>query len=107
MRNKLSKIPVINRDITWKEANGEVVLFRKNKGLFNRFLIILINKPRTSYIHLDKIGSFIWKKLDGNNSVSEIGLALEKEFGSSVFPLYERLIKFLGILKENKIITFK
>lgn len=106
MMNKLFMQPVINENVIWQENDGGVILFIENDGFFNRVFQAIMHKPKISYIHLDEIGSYVWKMLDGNNSIYEIGAALEKEFDNSAFPLYERLTKFLGMLKENEFITF-
>ena len=107
MKIRLDMIPIVNNNTVWKEHNGEIVLSVKNNGILNRILQKTIQKPEISYIRLDKIGSHIWKLLDGNNSVRDIGISIEKEFSESVFPLYDRLITFLLILKENKLIRFR
>lgn len=107
MKIKQSMKPVINNNINWEENDGEVVLIVKNRGIFNRILQMLMNKPEISYIHFDEIGSYIWKKIDGNNSVFDIGMSLENKYSNLVFPLYSRLITFLYTLKENRFITFR
>lgn len=88
--------------LTWSEDdNGCVVLEKENTGLANRIAQLLIKKPKTSYIHLDEIGSFIWKAIDGKKSVSEIGQCVKEHFGEAAEPLYDRLVQYMIILDSN------
>ncbi len=102
----LSLKPIKNNRIVWHEHDGEVVLLVKNRGIFNRVLQLLKTKPETSYIHLDEIGSYVWKIIDGEKTVFEIGKELENKFSRKAFPVYERLTYFLGTLRESKLIIF-
>ena len=107
MKISLSAIPIIAEETVWNEKNGEIVLCIMNKGFFNRILQFLAKKPSTSYIHLDKLGGFVWKKIDGNNSIYDIAKALEFEFKQEAYPLYERLLKYLSILYKNNLVFLK
>ena len=50
------------------------------------------------------MGSFLWPLLEGEKTVSEIGQAVKEEFGDKAEPLYERLVKYLEILKSYRFI---
>lgn len=106
MKNKLSIRPVIKDEILWKENDCKVVLILKNKGFFNRMFQLIIKKPKISYIQLDEYGSFIWKNIDGKNTIADIATALASRYSDAVEPLYIRLFEYMTTLKENKIITF-
>ena len=106
MKNKLSIRPVIKAEILWKENDCKVVLILKNKGFFNRMFQLIIKKPKISYIQLDEYGSFIWKNIDGKNTIADIATALASRYSDAVEPLYIRLFEYMTTLKENKIITF-
>jgi len=98
--NYLDKIPQRNETFSWyKEENGTVTIEVENKGIFNRIAQKLLKKPKVTKVHLDENGSFIWPLLDGELTVSEIG--------EKANPLYERLIKYLGILESYRFIVYK
>lgn len=104
--NYLDKKPRIKSGLVWKtEEDGKVVFEIENKGLFNKVAQKLLKKPKISYIHLDKTGSFIWKNIDGEKTVLELGELLKNEFGEECEPLYERLAQYIGILENNGFIT--
>ncbi len=88
MKKKLSKDEVIaqyqeyviavgNKVSDWKlDDNQKVTLYVENKGIMNRIMQALIQKPKVSYIHLDEKGSFLWPMFDGKTKVSEISPTL-------------------------------
>lgn len=78
--------------------DGIVTLNIENKGIFNKVAQKLLKKPKISYVHLDKMGSFIWPLMDGKMNITEIGKLVEEEFGEEAHPLYERLAKYFQIL---------
>lgn len=106
--NYLEKIPVKNADIGWNsDENGIVTLEVQNRGAFNRIAQKLIKKPKTSYIHLDENGSFVWPLIDGARDITEIGKLVDEHFGEKAHPLYERLAKFFQILDSYGFINWK
>lgn len=105
--NYLEKIPVRNPEIGWKtDESGKVTLEIENKGVFNRIFQVILKKPKTSYIHLDDMGSFVWPLIDGDKDITEIGKLVEEHFGEKANPLYERLIKYFQILENYKFINW-
>lgn len=97
--NYLEKIPVRNPEIGWNaDEEGNVTLEIENKGVFNRIFQKLIKKPRVSFVHLDKTGSFVWSFIDGEKDIESLAKLLEEHFGEKVHPLYERLAKYFQIL---------
>lgn len=58
--------------------------------------------PKFSKLTLDEYGSFVIKQMDGIATVETIGVHLTEKFGSSVEPLYERLIPYLEYLEKNR-----
>ena len=106
--NYLDKIPQRNEVFSWyKDENGIVTIEVENKGLFNRIAQKLLKKPKVTKVHLDENGSFIWPLLDGEMTVSQIAQKVLEHFGEKANPLYERLIKYLGILESYKFIKYK
>ena len=99
--NLLDFIPVRNEKILFStDENGKVTLEIENKGLFNKIAQKFFKKPKISYVHLDDMGSFIWLAVDGKKDVTQIGKDVSGHFGEKAEPLYERLCKYLGILKS-------
>lgn len=106
--NYLEKVPVRVEHIGWTaDDNGAVTLEVENKGLFNRIAQKLFKRPKISYIHLDKNGSFVWQQIDGQKSIVKIGEAVKEHFGDAAEPLYERLAQFFKILESYRFVIFK
>lgn len=97
--NFLERKPYRQDHLTWsKDQDGMVVLEIENTGFFNRIAQRCLNKPKTSFVHLDALGSFIWTRLDREKTIVDLGKELEMKFGKEAQPLYERLAKYLQIL---------
>ena len=105
--NYLDNIPVKNESIRFTESDGIVTLEIDNKGFFNRIAQKLFKKPKISYVHLDELGSFIWKQIDGKKDVTAISELVEKEFGEKAHPLYERLSQYCNVLSSYNFINLK
>lgn len=106
-KNYLEKIPVHPEGIPWKtDENGIVTLEIENKGAMNKIAQKLFKKPKVSYIHLDKTGSFVWPLIDGKKTITELGKEVDAHFGEEAHPLYERLATFFNILDSYKFISW-
>ena len=106
--NYLEKKPICKNGLNWsKDENGNVTLEMENKGVANRIMQKLIKKPKTSYIHLDEMGSFIWPLMDGERDILEIGKFVEEHFGEKANPLYERLSQYFKTLEKYNFIEYK
>ena len=106
-KNYLERIPVHPEGIPWKtDENGIVPLEIENKGTMNRIAQKLFRKPKVSYIHLDKTGSFVWPLIDGKKTITELGKEVDAHFGEEAHPLYERLATFFNILDSYKFISW-
>ncbi len=104
--NYLEKKPVRNQSIGWKaDDEGIVSLEKENTGLANFLAQKILFKPRISYIHLDKMGSFIWQSIDGETNLITLGEKVKEKFGQESEPLYERLAKYIQILESYGFIT--
>ena len=105
--NYLDKIPVHPEGIPWKaDENGIVTLEIENKGVMNRIAQKLFKRPKVSYIHLDKTGSFVWPLIDGKKSITDLAAEVDAEFGEKAHPLYERLVQFFRVLDSYKFISW-
>lgn len=97
-----------NAELKWEaDANGIVTIFVKNSGFWNKITQKTLHKPAVSKLLLDKLGSFIWQKIDGNTNVYKIGQDIKDKFGKSAEPLYERLAIFMKQLERNGLIERK
>ena len=106
-KNYLLRIPVRPCGLNWTADNdGIVTLEIENKGFLKRITQALLGKPRISYIHLDKHGSFAWQQVDGVKSIIAIGELVDEQFGEEAHPLYERLAKFFQILDSYHFIEW-
>lgn len=106
--NYLEKIPVRNKNITWKQDDeNKVTLEIENTGFFNKIAQTFFKKPRISYVHLDENGSFLWPLLDGEKTILELGVLVKEHFGEKAEPLYERLAKYFQILESYKFVEFR
>lgn len=98
-QNYLERIPYRPLEINWKaDGEGIVTLEIENRGFMNRVAQKLFKKPKVSYIHLDKMGSFIWPVMDGKKTIIDLGKEVESHFGEEAYPLYERLAQYFRIL---------
>lgn len=105
--NYLDKIPVHPEGIPWRtDENGIVTLEIENKGLFNKIAQKFFKRPKVSYIHLDKTGSFVWPLIDGKKSISDLAADVDAEFGEDAHPLYERLAQFFRVLDSYNFISW-
>lgn len=106
-KNFLEFIPVKNNKNTWEEDGDTVVINVENKGFYCAVARLIRHTPKVSHIHLDEYGSFIWRRIDGKNSVGELAKLLKAEYGSAAEPLYDRLVKYMRILSQGGFIKFR
>ena len=105
--NYLEKIPCRSSLINWNtDEEGIVTLEIENKGWANRIAQKLFKRPKISYIHLDKLGSFVWPLIDGKTNITELGKLVDEKFGEEAHPLYERLARYFQILDSYHFINW-
>lgn len=105
-KNYLERIPCRPSHIKWRAVDDIVTLEIENKGFMNRLAQKLFKKPKVSYIHLEKIGSFAWQIMDGEKTIIDLGKEVEAKFGEEAYPLYERLAKYFQILDSYGFINW-
>ncbi len=105
--NYLDFCPMRNEALRFSTENGLVTLEIDNKGIMNTIAQKLFKKPKTSFIHLDEMGSFIWPLLDGEKTIFELGKDVEEKFGEDASPLYERLSQYIRTLVSYGFVTLK
>ncbi|MBE6003020.1 MAG: PqqD family protein [Lachnospiraceae bacterium] len=100
--NFLDYIFEINSDLRRTiTSSGEVIVEMENKGFTNRIAQKFFGKPAVSHIHIQGMGSFIFRSIDGEKSVFEIGVLLKDEYGEAAEPLYERLSLYMKQLQNT------
>ena len=103
--NYLEKIPVLP-PMKWTLNDDIVTLEKENNGFFDKIAQKFFKRPETSYIHLDRYGSFVWQIVDGRKNIINLGEEVKARFGEDAEPLYERLAKFFQILDSYKFIEW-
>lgn len=99
----LQKIPEINLLLKWTTGSDELVtVHRENIGLYNKIAQLLFKKPRVTYIHLDKKGSFLWRQINGISTAEDIIKIMNEQFGDD----YLTVNKYLQILARCNLIHF-
>ncbi len=107
-KNYVDLIPAIRPDLPWKVLeDGVVEITVEHTGFYNWIAQKFFHRPRCSYIKLEGYGSFVWKQIDGQKTIYEIGKQLEAEHTEASNQLYERLCKYFGILKSNGFIVYQ
>ena len=105
--NYLDFIPVVNGQNTWDRGeDGVVTIHMVNRGFYNTLAQKLFHTPRVSHIKLDEYGSFLWMRIDGVKTVGQLALELKEAYGEKAEPLYDRLVKYMQILRNNRFILF-
>ena len=51
--------------------------------------------------------SFLWKRINGERTVGQLAQQLKEQFGDQAEPLYDRLVKYMQILRNNEFILFR
>ena len=104
--NYLDYIPKQNDNYRYEtDDTGMIIIHQKNQGIFNKLAQIFLKKPKVSYIHLDEMGSFIWKHIDGNRSIYDIAEIVKEEFGDRAEPLYNRLVQYMKTMESYNFIS--
>lgn len=106
--NYLDFVPVINGQNTGDQGeDGVVTIHMVNRGFYNTLAQKLFHTPRVSHIKLDEYGSFLWMRIDGIKTVGQLALELKEAYGEKAEPLYDRLVKYMQILHNNRFILFE
>jgi hypothetical protein len=90
----------------WEERDdGRVTLLVPpyGGGRTGRVLQSWLNAP-FHQVHLDDVGSFVWRRCDGATRVVDIAAAMQEHFGAQVDPVEERLIAFLQQLARGRFV---
>ncbi len=106
--NYLERVPCRPASIPWTtDDEGIVTLELENTGWANKLAQKLFDRPKVSYIHLDKMGSYVWPLMDGEKTITELGALVDEHFGEEAHPLYERLARYFQVLDSYHFIKWK
>ena len=104
--NYLDYTPRIDPTIpSTTDHEGIVHVTVARRGVVHRVAQRIWKVPATTTITLDALGSFVWLHIDGTRTIEEIAHAVEKHFGESANPLYERLTQYIRVLERNSFVT--
>ena len=105
--NYLDFVPVMNARNSWsQDEDGTVTIHMVHEGVYDKLAQKVFHTPRVSHIRLDAYGSFLWPRIDGQRSVGQLAEELKAEFGEAAEPLYDRLVQYMQILRNNKFVFF-
>ena len=90
-----------------ESESGDITIFVENKGVFNHLMQRLLGKPKVSQVHLEEFGNFIWKQIDGSQTVLQISEKVHEHFAEKAEPLIPRLVQYFKILENNSFIIKK
>ncbi len=96
----------LRRSETQESGNEDILVPRFGEHALGRWLMGKVRKPYHR-ISLDEVGTFIWRRLDGDTSVQEIGDSLKQKFGERVEPVFDRLNVFIAQLERANVIDVK
>ncbi len=105
--NFLDYVPKISDKHSWdKDDSGKVTVHMVHKGFYAKIAQKFFHRPRVSHIALDEMGSFIYPRIDGENTINDIAEMVKAEFGEKAEPLYDRLVHYMKILYNNDFIEY-
>ncbi len=105
-RNLLELKPL--RNLEWdKGENGTVVLLvpKFRNRWMRKWVVPRLSKP-VFRVKTDALGTFVWKRCDGKESVLAIAEAMNREFGADFDPSFDRISHYIRKLAKNDFIIF-
>lgn len=105
--NYLDYVPVVSPQNTWDVQDGKVTIHMVHRGFYAWVAQKFFHRPRVSHIHLDAHGSFLFQQIDGQRTVGQLALLMKEQFGQDAEPLYDRLVKYMQILRNNRFIYYQ
>ena len=93
----------------WESREGDLItlLIPKFKNRWAaRWILPRMARPDFK-VRLDALGSFIWQRCDGQQTVKEIADGIGEKFGPETDPRCDRLALFLSRLASRKIIQLQ
>ncbi|MDZ7331217.1 MAG: PqqD family protein [candidate division KSB1 bacterium] len=88
--------------------DGTIILIQPkftNKWLM-RYILPRLSKPNFR-IKLDSFGSFVWKLINGQNTVEQIANLFQARFKGEIASVHERVALFVQMLARHGFIRYK
>lgn len=97
--------PVKNPCLEWvKSDKGETTVTIKPENQRRKGLSKIFSLPKEKKVVLDKVGTFVWERCDGNHSVKQIAEELSHEYKMIRQEAETALSKYLQQLAERGMI---
>ena len=104
--NLLEAVPVRACQHEVREDGSVAVVVPKFRSEWINQLF-LRHRSRNFRVNLDRFGSATWLQIDGTSNVDRICRRLESQFAGELSETEERVAKFLGMLYDQRYITFR
>ena len=98
------------RTSEWYEEEGLVRLkIAKFEGRLGEWLCNVMKKPKYIVVNLDEMGSFIWRRCDGETTISKILDELKESMGEKFEKegMEPRSFYFMRMLRNHRFLTWK
>lgn len=107
-RNYLDTVFVPGPKLDWSlRDDGIVEIHIENKGFYNRIAQKFFKRPKVSHIALDKYGTLLWKKLDGENTVFDLVEYMKEQFQEEEDRMLDRTVTFMYTLQKSRFVVEK
>lgn len=93
--------------VTLEMREGKHFLVVHHNGIVSRLCTRLFRRPERTYIELDELGVFVWQRCDGATDIQAIAGDMSARFGERAEPVLGRLVQFVRILVNNRLITLE
>ena len=103
--NYFDRVPQKNKYYSYSTRTGLVTIYVPHRGPLEKMVRFIFKKPDMSTISLDELGSYVWRMIDGKNTVYDIARRVESYYGEEAYPIYDRLVVYINHLKKNDLIT--
>lgn len=100
-----TQVPVHAPDVAWEEREGRVTLRRSKGGPVRSALLRLFGISPILTVHLDAMGSEVWRLVDGTRSTGTILAELQKRHPDED-QMNLRLGQYVSTLASNRFIRF-
>jgi hypothetical protein len=90
------------------DREGELVTVLVPKftgGVARRWFVPLLAKPELK-VHLDAVGSFVWRQCDGTASIGEIAARVAARFGGDPEARRSDVVRFASKLAREESLAF-
>ena len=98
---------MISEKNTWSVEENVVTVHMVHRGFYATIAQKIFHRPRVSHIKLDDLGSFVFQHIDGVRTIGQLALLVKEEFGEKAEPLYDRLVQYMQILRNNGFVYFQ